>query len=301
MIGGALGDVLISADGNDILFGDFGMVAYSAGSTVVNIVSLDIRYGGDDTLNGGAGNDILIGGQGRDLLYGTLSEDLLFGSYAALTLTNGIVSRIFFDMNDFMSQIMLGQFKASLGDRDDEDTALAMLADWTTFLDRVAEQLSHSSHAGSLLDILAFRNIFALEVFEQARHLSTGSLFDVVSISRTVSLPPGSTLEGLISEGGDAASEGESQVGPGETADSGTSVLANVFAGDDDDHSVPQPMTFALSELGSDAIVLGFGLLGLNGTRQPEAKRHHPVCRYGIRGLNRGVASRVRQPEPFLH
>ncbi|MBV5331502.1 hypothetical protein JZU69_03745, partial [bacterium] len=83
MIGGAQGDILLSAGGNDIVFGDFGMVSYSGGGTVVRIASLDILQGGDDTLNAGAGNDILIGGQGRDLLYGTLTEDLLFGSYAS--------------------------------------------------------------------------------------------------------------------------------------------------------------------------------------------------------------------------
>ena len=88
-MGGAFNDMVTSTGGNDILFGDGGLVTFSAGGTRLYILSVDVQFGGDDTLNGGTGNDILIGGAGRDLLYGNLSEDLLFGDNAAVTLHNG--------------------------------------------------------------------------------------------------------------------------------------------------------------------------------------------------------------------
>ncbi|HEY6967049.1 MAG TPA: calcium-binding protein, partial [Burkholderiales bacterium] len=111
-MGGAGNDTVLSGAGNDILFGDGGSVTISAGGTNLLIQSVDVNFGGNDTLNGGAGLDILIGGQGDDLLFGTLDEDLLFGSAASITLEGGIVTAIETDTADLVSESLFGGFNA---------------------------------------------------------------------------------------------------------------------------------------------------------------------------------------------
>jgi Ca2+-binding RTX toxin-like protein len=115
-MGGVGNDTVTSAGGSDILFGDGGSVTFGAGTNVL-IVSVDPAFGGDDTLDGGAGQDILIGGAGLDLLYGNLTEDLLFGGNAAITLANGKVTSIETDVNDLVSDALFKSFQPGEGDK----------------------------------------------------------------------------------------------------------------------------------------------------------------------------------------
>jgi Ca2+-binding RTX toxin-like protein len=187
MIGGALGDILLSSGGNDILFGDFGKAAYSAGGTVINLASIDIIYGGNDTLDAGAGNDILIGGQGVDLLYGTLSEDLLFGSYASMTLTNGIVSNIYGGPNDFLTTIMLDQFNATFIEDEDDDDTEDQLMDLYSELMKILDEISTLWSVDYLLDPYIFKRIFQLGGFGSALGQYSFSEFDIITVSGVVS------------------------------------------------------------------------------------------------------------------
>ncbi len=151
------------AAGNDVLFGDGGQVTVSAGGTQLDIVSTDVLFGGDDTLDGGTGNDVIVGGQGNDLLYGSLSEDLVFGSNAAVTLVNGLVTSIFSDVQDLVTESLFALFNAL----PDEDQAL--LLDFFERLEEVSALLDAIDQPDPLLDVDLFRKLFALGA--QARAL----------------------------------------------------------------------------------------------------------------------------------
>jgi uncharacterized protein (TIGR01370 family) len=64
--GTAAGETILSADGNDLLFGN-------GGDDLIK------SYGGDDQAYGGDGNDEIRGGSGRDTLVGDAGDDLIDG------------------------------------------------------------------------------------------------------------------------------------------------------------------------------------------------------------------------------
>jgi Ca2+-binding RTX toxin-like protein len=118
-------DLLTGGDGNDIMFGDVlntdGITSISgnasidahpdgqgwavmqklvaAGESWENIVDYirdnhealasGSRYGGDDTLDGGAGDDIMYGQSGNDVLLGGAGNDILVGGPGNDTLEGG--------------------------------------------------------------------------------------------------------------------------------------------------------------------------------------------------------------------
>ena len=92
-------DTLSGDDGNDILFGDHGVVDQPGKNRILTTAYADISVirtvrdavGADDTLNGNADNDILLGGFGADLMHGNAGNDTAFGDNATLTLIAGIV------------------------------------------------------------------------------------------------------------------------------------------------------------------------------------------------------------------
>jgi hypothetical protein len=196
--GGAQGDVVNGGAGNDVLFGDGGRVTVSAGGTRLDIVSVDVQFGGDDTLDGGTGNDVLIGGQGNDLLYGSLSEDLLFGSNAAVTLVNGLVTSIFSDLQDLVTEALFKLYNALPG----EDQPL--LQDVLQRLDEVSALLDPMDPSDPLLDVNLFRKLFALGA--QARTLLAGGEFQALFASDVVSEPEAPAHAPLL-ESGDAEAE----------------------------------------------------------------------------------------------
>jgi Ca2+-binding RTX toxin-like protein len=74
-------DILFGGDGDDKMTGDYGMLVYLTGDTVIQ---------GADYLDGGAGNDWIQGEGGDDQLYGGGGNDQLFGdavNYVDQTIT----------------------------------------------------------------------------------------------------------------------------------------------------------------------------------------------------------------------
>jgi Ca2+-binding RTX toxin-like protein len=172
-IGGAQGDTVTSAGGNDILFGDGGLVTYAASGYLLHMESVDELIGGADTLNGGAGNDILIGGQGGDLLYGSLSEDLLFGGNAAVTLFNWVVQRIESDLQDQSTATLFDEFNSLPGgneeDGDNNNTAGDSQDDVPGRVTLQRALLTVFSQPVPLLDVTVFQKLFNSSVVTPQR------------------------------------------------------------------------------------------------------------------------------------
>jgi hypothetical protein len=199
-MGGAFSDLVTSTGGNDILFGDGGLVAFSAGGTRLYILSIDVLFGGDDTLNGGTGNDILIGGAGSDLLYGNLSEDLLFGDNAVVTLRNGFVTGIQADFNDLITQNLFDEFNVDdLGEGEEEGLGLAGDLQESEVL--MAGALG-GNLSGGMLDADAFRRMFGSSVL--VARLQPGH--DLILEHGQL---PDSQDEGVIPQGNEDDSTGE--------------------------------------------------------------------------------------------
>ena len=59
-------DLIYAGDGNDVVFGDGGLVA-------------DVLVYGDDTIYGGGGHDVINAGQGNDWVQGGFGNDSLVG------------------------------------------------------------------------------------------------------------------------------------------------------------------------------------------------------------------------------
>lgn len=84
VFGGQAGDSIRAGSGNDIVFGDNGKALYSTTGVVVQVVSTDTIFGGDDTLAGDAGDDVLVGGSGSDVISGAVGRDLIMGDNAMI-------------------------------------------------------------------------------------------------------------------------------------------------------------------------------------------------------------------------
>ena len=107
----AAGNDTITGDGgNDIIFGDHGVIGEAAGtnrilavgnSTVRTVTSVLDNQGGNDTIYGNDGNDVLVGGTGNDMIDGGAGSDLVFGDNVNLdrsaTLGN-LTSPLFRDL-----------------------------------------------------------------------------------------------------------------------------------------------------------------------------------------------------------
>jgi len=277
MIGGAVDDILTSAAGNDILIGDGGSVTYTMGGLNVQIVSVDVAFGGNDILDGGAGNDILMGGQGADLLYGTLSEDLLFGSNAAVTLSNGIVTSIQSDMQDLVTEAMFEQFASGKG-----KGTKAVAAPWkdpSGYLVAVSNELSARTQEQSLLADDVFRNMFSLGGFWQSGYQGEASAFAILSTSGTVTP---TTAHDQLQDHTDEGNSGR------QDADTGAAPQAAL---DDGQH----PAVAVADDHGSDAVVLALGLVGLQAVQQPKSSGRRQVERDAAKALAGRVLSRMRR------
>ncbi len=79
VIMGGLGDDQIQGQlGDDILFGDGAVMAYSNGQ-VTRLESQVLALGGQDNLDAGEGNDIALGGSGDDQIAGRGGDDIISG------------------------------------------------------------------------------------------------------------------------------------------------------------------------------------------------------------------------------
>ncbi|MBL8339338.1 MAG: hypothetical protein JNM97_21395, partial [Rhodoferax sp.] len=196
-------------------------------------VSIDVVSGGDDTLDGGTGNDVIIGGQGNDLLIGSLSEDLVFGSNAAVTLVNGLVTSIFSETQDLVTEALYALFNAL----PTEDQALLM-----DFFERLQEQastlLDPIDQPDPLQDVQLFRKLFALGA--QARALLASGEFAALFQSDAISEPETPAHAPM-------QQSGESEQTPAPQADATVVLLAAL------DADSVEAVLFALAEAAADA------------------------------------------------
>jgi Ca2+-binding RTX toxin-like protein len=79
-------DTIQGGDGNDIVLGDYGVIAQTAGTNrifttgnVMSVATVRPGEGGADTLNGGNGADTMLGGFGSDTIDGQADNDVLIG------------------------------------------------------------------------------------------------------------------------------------------------------------------------------------------------------------------------------
>src|SRR5207247_798045 len=72
--------------GNDIIFGDHGVIDQTAGTlrilttgNVTHIATVNPALGGDDTISGDDGDDRILGGFGQDTISGNSGNDVVLG------------------------------------------------------------------------------------------------------------------------------------------------------------------------------------------------------------------------------
>ncbi|MGB7962858.1 MAG: calcium-binding protein, partial [Propionicimonas sp.] len=102
VFGGADGDTVVAGDGNNIVFGDYGIVDYLINTDdeapdpasadqldttrdIDLVWSIATTQGGNDTITTGAANDIVLGGRGDDTITAGAGANLVFGDNARLT------------------------------------------------------------------------------------------------------------------------------------------------------------------------------------------------------------------------
>jgi len=293
-MGGAFNDLVTSTGGNDILFGDGGLVAFSAGGTQLYIISIDVQYGGNDILIGGTGNDILIGGAGSDLLYGNLSEDLLFGDNAAVTLRNGFVTNLQADFNDLITQSLFDEFnEGDLGEGEEEGVGLAMDLQESEIL--MAGALGGELSAGAL-DIDAFRRVFNSTVV--ASRLQPGHDLILEHGQR-----PDSQDEGVIPQGNEDDSTGQVRGEQADTAEPAP-VVPDTQQLTASAAAIAPPAAVNPEQRDGDVLVTALGLAGLLAVQGPQAcdgRRRHdwgaPRCVPGdlLQRLRKAVDSIARK------
>ncbi|WP_029407232.1 DUF4347 domain-containing protein [Thiomicrorhabdus sp. Milos-T2] len=78
---GSVGNDLIeTADGDDVIFGDNGVALYKNGlADVYTTTDLTLATSGNDNLIGGAGDDLIFGGLGNEVIYADAGDDKVLG------------------------------------------------------------------------------------------------------------------------------------------------------------------------------------------------------------------------------
>jgi hypothetical protein len=284
--GGAMADVVTSAGGNDVLFGDGGRVDFAAGPQLV-IMSVDVLYGGNDTLNGGTGNDILIGGQGSDLLFGNLSEDLLFGSAAAVSLLRGLAQSIETDLHDLVSSALFRSFNALPGSGEGEPEFAAWLTNVPGYVTDVTRSLGAVLRLDPLLDVAVFRKLFSLTVVSQSEQLGTVIAFQNQFVSGVVTLPPAPAHTGVQEpgDGGDSTGRVSAQDLAGETLAALTGDRTAVSGSDNP---------------GGDALVAALGAAGMLAVHQPGSRRRRILDWEAMKGAAGALLPLTRKALNFI-
>ncbi len=83
VLGGTGGDDIDTGNGDDLAFGDFGRLLFTAGA-LARATSIDTDKGGADTITLGAGNDIALGGADGDTILGGAGMDIVLGDAGAV-------------------------------------------------------------------------------------------------------------------------------------------------------------------------------------------------------------------------
>ena len=106
VFGGAAGDTIVAnagetttpVDGNNVVFGDYGLLDYTSSGFDPSPVSLDRVWssfeslGGADTITTGTRNDFVFGGVGNDVIDAGKGQNVVFGDHGRIT---GIESAAF--------------------------------------------------------------------------------------------------------------------------------------------------------------------------------------------------------------
>ena len=84
-------DTLNGGTGNDVIFGDHGIINQVDGTRriestggMIGLQTTNTVSGGGDTIHGNEGNDFIFGGAANDTIYGDLGRDLIFGDYGSV-------------------------------------------------------------------------------------------------------------------------------------------------------------------------------------------------------------------------
>ena len=94
VIAGAGNDTVSTGSGNNAVFGDNARVTFDSSGVSNLLQSLDIQYGGHDTVTAGPGNDTVIGGVGRDAVTIPRGRNLVVGDNGRIDLSGGIVTQL---------------------------------------------------------------------------------------------------------------------------------------------------------------------------------------------------------------
>ncbi len=85
---GLVGDYVDAGEGNNIVFGDHGVIELDQG-ILQSVMITDIDYGGNDQITTGPGNDIILGGTADDTIYAGAGNDLVFGDHGYIATVPG--------------------------------------------------------------------------------------------------------------------------------------------------------------------------------------------------------------------
>ena len=92
IFGGERGDFLWGSGGGDTIFGDLAQFqetwTAAAGYLDRQVFTIAPTWGGDDTIDGGAGIDAVVGGFGQDQLWGGDDADVLLGDHGRIAFTS---------------------------------------------------------------------------------------------------------------------------------------------------------------------------------------------------------------------
>ncbi|MFM9970498.1 MAG: hypothetical protein ACKVQK_19075, partial [Burkholderiales bacterium] len=162
---GSGADTVLGGEDADLIVGDNASIEFIDSDNFF-VASLEIYYGGTDILDGGDGQDILIGGAGTDFLAGNLGEDLLFGGAVAITVQEGVVTKIVAPL-DPATQALFGGFGADNGvdeeeENDDEPVTVNVNTQAGSIYFASSANSGASIYAAPILELSKFQTLFKL-------------------------------------------------------------------------------------------------------------------------------------------
>ncbi|MCP4784386.1 MAG: calcium-binding protein, partial [Fuerstiella sp.] len=85
VLGGAANDDINVSDGRNIVFGDHGEIEFDGLGQWLNVTTIDVAIGGDDTIQTGNHNDIIFGGFAQDSLTAANGDNTVVGDNGTAT------------------------------------------------------------------------------------------------------------------------------------------------------------------------------------------------------------------------
>lgn len=94
LVGGEGKDTLIGGDGDDLIFGDVGVITRKKDGTLVQAGSGGADSGDDDVVTAGNGRNVVIGGPGNDTIITGINDDIVFGDQGWIVYGNPFPSSL---------------------------------------------------------------------------------------------------------------------------------------------------------------------------------------------------------------